>query len=187
MNKPKYIVVHCTDVSWQKLRNQLNSVNSYHKSIDFPKSQLGYFVGYHSLITGGVNYQCRRDSEVGAHTNQQENGQSINVQSLGVCVGFDGDIEYPHPDDYELLKKQVKGWQRMYSIPDEDVVFHRHFNKSKTCPGSLLGEEWLKTLLEEPIEKPDDQEEKKKEILKQQIVILTRLIDLITKLKNEFR
>lgn len=184
MNKPRYIVVHCSDVSWRKLRDQYHSVNQYHKSQNHSQSRLGSYVGYHVLITGGKNYQCRHDSEVGEHTNQQENGLSINQQSLGVCVGFDGDIEYPHPDDYTLLKRQVTSWQSMYAIPDENVVYHRHFNTSKSCPGFLCDESWLNLLLEKPAEKPVDQEEKQKAILSQQISVLTKLIELYRWLKQ---
>lgn len=183
-NTPKWIVVHATDVSWRKAPNQLNSVNLYHKGQNYPLSRLGYYVGYHSLITAGKNTRTRLDSEEGAHTNQQVDGFSINKQSLGVCVGFDGDVEYPAPEDYLLLKKQVQRWQEMYSIPNERVVYHRHFNKNKTCPGSLLGVEWLKELLRrEPHVKPDEQEEKQVEILKQRITLLQRLISLYLKLK----
>lgn len=179
MNHPAYIVIHCTDVSFQKLRDQLNSVNQYHRSQNFPLSRLGHYVGYHSLITGGKNYRTKLDSEEGAHT------KGHNLESLGVCVGFDGDVEYPHPDDYILLQKQVWDWQKMYSIPDERVVFHRHFNTSKTCPGSLLDVAWLTRLLHPtPNAKPEDQEEKQKEILQVKISILQKLINLHLKLRN---
>lgn len=179
MNHPDKIIVHGTDVSYQKLKNQLNSVNQYHKSKGFPLSRLNYWVGYHRLITGGKNYICKYDTEEGAHTLGQ------NLQSLGVCVGFDGDIEYPHPDDYALLQKQVWAWQDMYSIPDSQVYFHRQFNNLKTCPGSLLGVEWLEELLRRtPRLKPEEQEEKQKEILRQKISLLQKIINLYLKIKS---
>ena len=166
-------------MSWRRNRDQFNAVNQYHHSLDFPKSKAGYYVGYHRLITGGKNYQARIETEVGAHT------KDMNSRSLGICVGFDGDIEYPHPDDYVLLKKQVQGWQDDYNILNEKVFFHRVFNTSKTCPGSLLGVEWMKELLRRtPAEKPQEQEEKQKQILLQKISILQRLVDLYIKLKQ---
>ena len=184
MNKPKYIVVHSTDVSFTKNGNQFNAVNNYHQSQDFPLSRLGYYVGYHRLITGGTNYHCKHDTEIGAHTNQLENGISINKQSLGVCVGFDGDVEYPRIEDYNLLQKQIWSWQDLYAISNQDVKFHRDFNTSKTCPGSLLGNEWLTNLLRRtPYSKPDDQEEKQKEILMQKISILQKIINLWLQIK----
>lgn len=184
-NHPIYIIIHSTDVSYRTLKNQLNSVNEYHRSQSFPLSRLGYHVGYHSLITDGINYRTRLDSEEGAHTKQKENGLSINLQSLGVCVGFDGDVEYPTGADYSLLQRQVWAWQDMYVIPNDHVLYHRHFNTAKTCPGSLLGGEWLDTLLNRtPVIKPADQEEKQKEILQVKISLLQKLINLYLQLRG---
>lgn len=179
---PKYILVHCTDLSYRVLKNQFNHVNNYHKSLDFPISQLGYYVGYHSLITDGRLYKSRLDLEEGAHCNNVVDGQSMNFQSLGVCLAIDGDIEMPTVEDTGLLIKQIKEWQGKYNIPNDRVMFHRDFNKAKTCPGQLLSKEWLNSLLN-PIPKPEDQNEKQKDILKQKISILEQLIALWTKLR----
>lgn len=167
-----------------KNKDQFNAVNEYHKSEGFPLSSLGYFVGYQRMITGGKNYQARVDSEMGAHTNQVENGVSINCLSLGICFGGDGDIEYPQAADYDLLQKQIWAWQDMYGIPNDRVKYHRFFNTAKTCPGSLLGDDWMKHLLDRaPIAKPADQEAKQVAILTQQISWLQQLIALMRQLK----
>ncbi len=179
MNKPTKIIVHSTDVSWTKNRDQFHAVDQYHHSRGFPESRSGSFVGYHSLITGGKNYRPKLDSEEGAHTIGQ------NLTSLGVAVGFDGDVEYPHPEDYALLKRQVQNWQDSYLIPNEEVHFHREFNPQKTCPGALLGKEWMGELLKrETVGKPEDQEEKQRAILMQKISLLKKLIDLYTQLRK---
>lgn len=179
MNHPQFIIIHCTDVSYRKLPNQLSSVNQYHQGLGYPLSRAGYYVGYHSLITGGQNYRTKLDSEVGAHTIGK------NQTSLGVCIGFDGDIEFPQPEDYALLKAQIIAWQDMYLIPNENVVFHRQFNPTKTCPGSLLGPGLLAELLRrEIIAKPEEQVEKQKEILLQKVSLLQRLIKLYQQLKQ---
>lgn len=184
-NNPKFIVIHCSDVSYKASRDQLLSINNYHQSREFPISRLGWFVGYHNLITNGHNYQCRLPSEEGAHTNQKVDDVSVNLQSLGICVGFDGDVEYPHPDDYPLLQKQVWEWQDWYNIDNEHVFYHRHFNTEKSCPGSLLQDDWLKNLLNSsPLPKPDTQEEKQKDILKAKVTLLQRLLAALLKLKQ---
>jgi hypothetical protein len=113
-------------------------------------SSLGNYHGYHHLITGGKNYKCREDNEIGAHCNQKKNGISINLQSLAACVGFDGDIEQMTSMDYALLQQQVWFWQDQYGIPDEKVGFHRDYAVNKTCPGSLISKLWLVTLLRRP-------------------------------------
>ena len=147
INIPRKIIIHCTDYSYRLMDDQFKACEGWHKDRDFPLSSLGYHIGYHRLITGDKNYQARVDGEEGAHCNQIENGISMNFQSLGVCVGFDGDVEFPTPLQYQLLQEQVWKWQNQYSISNENVVFHRYYSKEKTCPGSLLDEIWLKNLL----------------------------------------
>lgn len=191
LNKPKYIVIHCTDVSERDIWDQFKSVNTYHKSRDFDLSRLGFYVGYHVLITGGKAYQAREDDEMGCHCNQSVDGITMNLQSLGVCIGFDGDIEMPSPVHYDLLKKQVMRWQRLYNIPKENVFFHRHFATNKTCPGALLDQNWLDILLQYnpeilPNPKVPTQEENQIEIknIQDQISFLTKLVIQLQALYN---
>lgn len=166
MNIPKYIVIHCSDVSEKIQYNQLNSINTYHRDErQFPLSTLGYWVGYHYLITGGEIYQCRLDSDEGAHCNQGFDGLtvypagsgkalSMNLQSIGICWGGDGDLEHPSTIHYNLLQKKIWDIQDKYNIPNMNVFFHRKFSTSKTCPGSLIIDEWLKLLLTRQVYKP---------------------------------
>jgi len=152
INTPRLILIHSTDYPRRIIANQFNSCNEWHKARDFPLSLLGNYIGYHRLITGEKNYQAREDNEVGAHCNKVYQGKSVNFQSLGVCIGFDGDIEPVTDIEYNLLQKQVWEWQDKYNIPNNRVVFHRFFVKEKTCPGSLLNDAWLARLLLRPIE-----------------------------------
>jgi len=198
-NNPKYIIIHCSDISRTVLFDQLNSINNYHKERGFPQSSLGYYVGYHYLITGDREIQCRKDDEEGAHCNQGYDGKtvyapgtydhdkikSMNFQAFGVCDGFDGDIEYPSAMQYALLQKRVWALQDKYGIPNENVFFHRFFAKSKTCPGSLLDDEWLKILLTRPVmtsipEKPVEMrciaEEAQIKALKEQLSLFDKLL-----------
>lgn len=148
VNTPKYILVHTTDVPYSTSTNQLNSVNNYHRDDrKFPKSSLGYYVGYHRLITGGKNIQCRLDTDEGAHCNQEVNGLSMNFQSLGVAVGFDGDVEDMTQADAIMLRDQIHEWQDKYNIPTDKVLFHRDFATWKTCPGVRITKSWLYTLI----------------------------------------
>ena len=168
-NTPKKILIHCSDVSYKTIPDQFKSVNAYHRDErGFPVSSLGIYVGYHRFITGGKNYKCREDSDEGAHCNQLLDGVSLNFQSLGVCIGFDGDVEYPSADEYALLRKQVHDWQDRYNIADSNVEFHRTYTPWKTCPGKLIGNEWLKNLLQrEPNTKLVEQLEKQEAIIRQ--------------------
>lgn len=181
VNNPEYIIVHCTDIPTSVLFDQFNAVNKYHQSEKYIQSSLGYFVGYHRLITGGKNYKCKEDGEQGSHCNQVVNGSSMNFQSLGVCWGGDGDLEYPNSQDFALLRHQIHEWQDRYGIPNERVKFHRNYNLGKTCPGSLLGGDWLARLLDRtPENKPADQAKKQRDILKQ----ISRLQKIVDRLKR---
>ncbi len=182
-NEPTHIIIHTSDVPTNKLWNQLWSINRYHKRQGFPRSRKGYYVGYHRLITGSKNYQCKQDNEVGAHCNTKLSGKSLNYQSLGICVGFDGDIEYMNPTHFKLLKEQVKAWQKYYKISDDYVKFHRDFNKWKTCPGSLIGKEFLANLLHEV--KPSEKKLKKQEEMLKQLSVLEILLDKLKKMVDE--
>jgi hypothetical protein len=128
MNNPKYIIIHGSDVSYRNNFDQFKAINAYHRdTMGFPQSSFGYFVGYQRLITGDKNYQCRIDTEEGAHCNAKQDGISLNFQSLGICVGFDGDIEMPTAMQYALLQRQVWEWQDQWKIPNENVRFHRYY------------------------------------------------------------
>lgn len=147
-NNPTYIIVHCSAVSYKISTNQYNSINYYHRDErGFDRSVLGNWIGYHSLITGGKCHKCKEEWEIGNHCNDKLNGLSMNYQSLGICIAFNGDIEMPTKEDTDLLIKQIKVWQAKYNIPNERVKFHRDFRKDKTCPGSLITRQWLDTLL----------------------------------------
>lgn len=180
-NNPKMIIIHCSDVQETVLYNQFNSINNYHRDDrGFPESSIkGNFVGYHSLITGGINYKCKEDNDIGAHCNQVVDGLSVNFQSLGVCVGFDGDVEYMSQIHYNLLQKQVWVWQDKYNIPDSKVYFHRYFATTKTCPGVLLSEEWLKKLLKRDVTIPTESCTAEKAVIAEQKKQIWRLQELV--------
>jgi hypothetical protein len=195
LNTPKKIIIHCSDVSYKTIPDQFESINAYHRDRGFLRSQAGYFVGYHRLITGGKNYQCKEDFEEGCHCNQTyTDNVSMNLRSLGVCVGFDGDIEFPPVKEYEILRKQVWDWMNKYHLTPDDVVFHRTYATNKTCAGSLLDQKWLNTLLSsyapqvspasppQPENKPAEQCEKQEAIISKQsetIGLFQRLVNLL--------
>lgn len=159
-NTPKYGIIHCSDVSYKVNKDQFNSINVYHRDErGFPQSSLGLYVGYHDLFTGGKHYKCKEDWEVGAHCNQGYDGVtvyapatpgklSMNYQSIGLCIAFDGDIEMPPLIEQGLLQKRL--WELQDKYPGIIFKFHREFATGKTCPGSLITPVWLQKLLERP-------------------------------------
>lgn len=172
VNTPKYLIIHTTDYPYSKMQDQFKACDGWHKERQFPKSSKGLYIGYHYLFTGGREYICREDSEEGAHCNTQVNGQSMNFQSIGLAVGFDGDIEYMPPVEYTLLQKRVWALQDKYKIPNDRVKYHRDFTPSKTCPGSLIDSKWLVQLLQRPIVVVDKPVEKMCIAEEKEIVVL---------------
>lgn len=147
-NVPKYIVFHCSDTSYAISKSQFNQINNYHRDErGFPRSSLGFYVGYHKLVTAGKVYTARLDSDEGAHCNQVRDGLSMNFQSLGICLGFDGDVEMPTLADAIMVRDEIWKWQDLYNIPTTHIFFHRDFAKDKSCPGRLITREWLENLL----------------------------------------
>ena len=149
-NKPNWILFHCSAAN-SSFYDQFTMINQSHQARGFDLSSLGYYVGYQRLITGGKNYQARQDLEHGDHCNNPTpvyvDGNSMNFNSLGVCVGFDGDNEDVPAWAVPLLKEQIQTWMKEYNIPIERVQFHRDYNTAKTCPGSRITREWLVSLL----------------------------------------
>jgi len=190
-NNPKYILIHCSDIGENVLYDQFNNINTYHRDErSFPRSSLGNYVGYHALITGGRLYTCKTDQDEGAHCNQVVDGLSMNFQSLGVCVGFDGDIEYMSAKHYEILQEVVWRWQDAYNIPNERVQFHRDYASWKTCPGTLITKEWLKMLLTRPPTNPPQKIElclEENAIIKKQTEEIKTLKDLLNSIISWFK
>ena len=179
MNTPKYLLVHTTDYPYFQMQDQRNACEGWHRDRGFPVSSLGSQIGYHYLFTGGKEYQCRAD------TDEKQDGISMNFQSIGLAVGFDGDIEPMPAIEYGLLKKRLKELQRKYNIPDKNVRFHRFWAKDKTCPGTLIGDVWLKNLLSEEriTANPCLAEEKQIQYLKQTLSWYDKLVSILFKSK----
>ena len=204
MNIPRAILIHCTDYSYQKMFDQFTACDGWHKDRGFTLSSLGYYIGYHRLITGDKNYQARLDTDVGCHCNQGIDangnaiqspvpGTSMNFQSLGICVGFDGDIELVTPTQYNLLQNQIWQWQDQYKITNDKVYFHRHFALDKTCPGSLITAQWLKDILTRPLPPPEVPkinaciaQEQEIADLKNKLGLFQKLVDAIKLLLSKF-
>ena len=188
-NKPEFILIHCSDVSYKEMPNQFWAINRWHKEREFPVSSLGYYVGYHRLSSGGIEYKAREDREVGAHCNQIANGKSdsFNFYSLGYCLAFDGDIEYPPQKDVDNMIRTIRGWQQLYAIPLERVIFHRKPTPRKTCPGSLIPDDYFSRMLAPVPHKEPDQKEKQENIkrlssiLDQLRALYERLMILLSK------
>ena len=133
-NRPDKIIVHHDGVSRQS--PSFGIVNEYHKSRDFPRSSLGFFVGYHYWIErDGLLLQARNDAEIGAHTVGE------NLSSIGIGLAGNFDAEDPTEAQVQVLGALLARLSTRYNIPATRIFPHRKF-ATKTCYGLRLHDNW---------------------------------------------
>ena len=180
-NQPTRIFVHTTDADYNIIPEQFFAVDRWHKERfgNYCLSSMGYYGGYHILISNGKEYRYREDDEESCAVTGH------NTSSLSVALAFDGDIQMPKPADVELLKQRLKKWGEKYAIPLDNVEFvspHRAVAPEKTCFGSLLKDDWAVQLMKD-IKKDDEAWQKKIETEKQKQILADTLRDLILRLR----
>lgn len=129
----KIIVHHSADTSPD---DQFFKIDEYHRARGFPKSEIGYFVGYHFVINrlGNVT-RARKDEEEGAHTIGE------NFSSLGICLEGNFDTQMPTEAQEKSLAMLLRGICERYKIPANQIFPHRAF-KNTSCYGSGLDKWW---------------------------------------------
>ena len=151
INKPKWLIVHHSAVSYNKNPDQLEAINNYHRKKWNFRSSLGYYVGYHYLISKlGKLTQTRADTDVGAHCREK----MMNWRSLGICMEGNFDEEFPTKEQTNTLADLLRELKKRYNIPESRIVPHRHFAVNrwtgkpyKTCYGKNLRDSWARELL----------------------------------------
>lgn len=132
---PKRIVWHHTAGSI--VGPQLDNINRSHKNRGFPKSSLGFYVGYHYVIeTDGTIIQTRKDTEIGAHDRDE------NYDSIG--FGFVGNFSLLQPTEAQARSgaKLTAKLTAKHKIRITGIEPHRRDDKTE-CPGSKLDDNWL--------------------------------------------
>jgi hypothetical protein len=76
----------------------------------------------------------------GAHT------LGHNDKSLGLCLVGNFNLAPPPLGQLAIAAKFISMWQRIYSIPTEQIFEHRDFS-STDCPGDFFDLDELKELL----------------------------------------
>lgn len=117
--------------------HQFDKINEYHRKQGFPKSSMGYFVGYHWLVEpDGSVRQARKDTEIGAH----DAGENSN--SLGICLAGDFSKRYPSEAQIASAALLVKQVRAKWKIPVTRIEPHR-WDDTTECPGTLLPDNFL--------------------------------------------
>ena len=127
MFQPNKIIFHHTGDSYNG--EQFLKVNQWHKIQNFPVSKYGYFCGYHIFIErSGREIIARSMDEIGAHC------LSRNLESYGIAMAGNFDIEQPTPAQKETLGKWCDVLMKKSNIPITEIYPHRTFRQT-SCPG----------------------------------------------------
>ena len=135
---PHFIIIHHSAISRRFNDNQFDAINRYHVSLGWGK------IGYHYLIEpSGLNKPGRAENEVGAHCKEQ----SMNFESLGVCLTGNFDIERPVNFQIYALRDLLRQLALKYNIKKDRLFFHRDFAHYKSCPGRFIDRGFIRGLI----------------------------------------
>lgn len=133
--KPIRIIWHHT--ADESTARQLEKVNDYHRTRNFPRSKFGFYVGYHYFIEqNGDIIQTRAENEIGAH----DKGENINSIGIGLAGNFN--ITYPTEEQLVSATRLLKKLRSNWGIPLTRIEPHR-WDDSTDCPGTLLSDNFL--------------------------------------------
>jgi N-acetyl-anhydromuramyl-L-alanine amidase AmpD len=148
MNKPNKIIVHHSGGSdANPLQDSSNftvgQCNDLHRTRNFSKSSLGYYVGYHYYIAKNGTYtQTRASTDEGCHCIGQ------NTQSIGICLAGNFDATLPTKEQITSLTSLLLKLTKDLNIPKSEIYPHRKF-ANKTCYGNKLSNTWAKDLIKD--------------------------------------
>lgn len=175
INYPQWIIIHHSggtdsDPLADTSHHGVKEIDDWHRQKRFPKSELGYYVGYHYVINKDGNVaQTRGDKEVGAHC------KGMNFSSIGIVLSGNFD-RLPHSENSYPTKEQIASLRTLldeltdrHLIVGSRIVPHRAFS-SKSCYGKNLGDAWGKNLFGD--------------VIREKMLMIETIIMLLIKIKN---
>jgi hypothetical protein len=131
-NVPEVVITHH---ALANRTNTLADLDQWHKDRGFPKSRLGYHIGYHYVVRQGKVYQTRHHDEEGMHT------LGMNRRSIGVCFMDNYDVRMPAQND-------IDAWIQLYNKLREDYTSiptgpHRAFQDNRSCHGTKITDDFF--------------------------------------------
>lgn len=110
---------------------QFEKINAYHKSKNFPRSSLGFYVGYNWVLEqDGSLRQSRSLEDYGAHTDALCGEGHCNIVAVAVCLA--GDFTKEDPTQEQLAKLYLL-WKQL----DYPKIWLHKDVKDTTCPGNF--------------------------------------------------
>ena len=140
----KYFCVHHTAVhTW---RNQLYSVDAYHRNKFKILSSLGWYVGYnHFIDVDGTETTCRNWKEETAAQVGHNCDVPEKCDTISVCLAGNFVYRYPNFKQKRALRRLYKRVGYMY--PEIEITLHRKLQANRTCPGKNVTVEYLEDFL----------------------------------------
>jgi len=175
----KYLAIHHTAV--KATGSQLNAVNEYHRGKWNMKSSLGYFVGYNYFLDydGTITNTRRVGEETIANIGHNCSGSS-DCDTISICFAGDFDNGLPVPAQIAAFRDFFLGILLKY--PSIQVVGHRDLQAGRTCPGHLMTQPYIDTVLLQKKLYPDHADKEKKEkiaLLMKKVSLLQTLLALL--------
>ncbi len=141
----KYLALHETGVA-RSVSLQRRAVNEYHKNQFGMLSKMGWWIGYHTFIdTDGSLTRCREYGEESAAIKGHNCDAPERCDTISVCVAFNGDKELLSDVQVKRLREYAFEVKAIY--PDIKFTYHRNLQANRTCPGLMISDEYLSSVL----------------------------------------
>lgn len=133
-NKPQYVILHTAAFLGAA---GIERIDQWHRDRGFD------MVGYHYYIRkDGTIQNGRHETRVGAHCRDM----GMNHKSIGICFEGHGDFETWTAAQWNSYLLLINSVLERYSIPAENVMGHRETGANKTCPGSQIDMDLVRSI-----------------------------------------
>ena len=126
--KQEYIFLHHCGYN-----HSFYTVNKGHKDKGYPKSKLGWNIGYQYYIRNGKIYRGREENEEGMHN------RGYNQNSIAICFDKNHETTPLSNQDKKVAEKLIKEIQKRHNIPNSKILGHRETDNT-ICPGKYVME-----------------------------------------------
>ena len=130
MKEIKKIIIHCSDSDF----GSASVIDEWHKARGWDG------IGYHYVITNGVQESCRKykgsdDGIIQDGRNVEKQGAHVrghNSDSIGVCLI--GKHHFTGKQMFYALPALLNFLFNTYKLDSDNIFGHNEFNPEKTCP-----------------------------------------------------
>ena len=126
----KKIIIHCSDTEF----GSASIIDEWHKARGWDG------IGYHYVITNGVQESCRKykgsdDGVIQEGRSLEKQGAHVrghNSDSIGVCLI--GKHHFTGKQMFDALPTLLNLLLSAYKLTPDNIFGHNEFNPEKTCP-----------------------------------------------------